>query len=382
MRIDWWLAGICTSRVFYGLVFMTYAAALPVLQDQWGMSAATAGSITTGFQLGYAASLVFFSVLADRISPKFIFLRSLSAGALFSLCFAFFARGYLSGLILYTLVGVSLGGAYTTALMILADHYPAQRRGIAVGFFIASTSLGYALSLIISGIALPVGGYQLSFLLTCAGPLVGTIVAWITLSKTVVSVEQRKEGQHFTKTVLRNKPAMLLISGYTFHNWELQGMWTWTPAFLSACLALGGTGGLKAAGLGSYLAASFHITGLFACFSMGALSDRLGRAPVLIMLSGISALCAFMFGWSIEWPFMLILTIGLLFGFAALGDSPVLSAGLTESVDTPYLGAAFGLRSFLGFGAGAVSPLVFGVVLDWTNPPLMEQASYTQWGWA
>jgi len=41
--------------------------------------------------------------------------------------------------------------------MILADHYPVQRRGMAIGSFIASTSFGYALSLVLSGIALPWG---------------------------------------------------------------------------------------------------------------------------------------------------------------------------------------------------------------------------------
>jgi MFS family permease len=57
----------------------------------------------------------------------------------------------------------------------------------------------------------------------------------------------------------------------------------------------------------------------------------------------------------------------------------VLSAALTEVVNPSYLGSAFGLRSMLGFGAGAVSPIVFGAILDWTNA---GQQAYTSWGWA
>ena len=52
MKFDLWLSGICSSRVFTYLVFMTYAAALPVLQREWEMSAATTGSISSGFQKG------------------------------------------------------------------------------------------------------------------------------------------------------------------------------------------------------------------------------------------------------------------------------------------------------------------------------------------
>ena len=191
-RFDGWLAGICASRVFNGLVFMSYAAALPVLQREWGMSAAQAGVIASGFQIGYAVSLVVFSSVADRISPKRLYLWSLFAAGVFGLSFAVFARGFTSALILHTVVGISLGGTYTTGVMIIADQYVARHRGMAVGFFIASTSCGYAFSLAISGVAIPVGGYKLSFLLTCLGPILGWFLAWITLRRTAVPAAGRR----------------------------------------------------------------------------------------------------------------------------------------------------------------------------------------------
>src|SRR4030095_11241067 len=70
---------------------------------------------------------------------------------------------------------------------------------------------------------------------------------------------------------------------------------------------------------------------------------------------------------------------GALYGFTALGDSPVLSTALTEAVSAPYLGAALALRSLLGFGAGAVAPIVFGQILDLTN---VSGPLPTTWGWA
>jgi MFS family permease len=149
------------------------------------------------------------------------------------------ARDFTSALILHTLVGITLGGTYTTGVMIIADQYAIRSRGMALGYFIASTSCGYALSLGISGLALPLGGYRLSFLLTCLGPLIGWSIAWMTLRGTHIPCSVRKKGQRFTGEVLKNRPAMLLIWGYTFHNWELLGMWSWTPAFLATCIGLG-----------------------------------------------------------------------------------------------------------------------------------------------
>ena len=157
-------------------------------------------------------------------------------------------------------------------------------------------------------------------------------------------------------------------------------MWSWTPAFLAACLGLAGAEGLKAAGSGAYIAAFFHAMGLLASLSMGTLSDRLGRGRVMLALASISMACSFLFGWSIGWPLVLVIGIGVIYAFSGLGDSPILSTALTEVVDTAYLGSALGLRSLIGFSAGAVSPLAFGFVLDWSNPLIDGQQSIQHLG--
>lgn len=377
--IDVWLLAFCASRVFITIVFMTYAAALPVLRQEWGMSGTAAGSIATGFQLGYAVSLLYCSWLADRVGARRVFLWSGWLSAVVALAFGLFARSYVSTLALYTLVAISQGGTYTTAIMLFADRYPPARRGAAVGWLLASSSLGYALSLLVSGAAIRWGGYALAFVLTGAGPLVGIGLAWLALRSVPNVVHDRTRGLRFGGEVLRNGPAVRLMAGYTFHSWELLGMWAWTPAFLAAALAVAGLGGVQSVAVGAYLSAVFHGVGLVASSSMGRLSDRLGRRIVLLVLAATSTACSFVFGWLIGWPVALIFAVGALYAFTALGDSPVLSTALTEAVSPPYLGSALAVRSLLGFGAGAIAPLVFGAVLDATNP---VGVTPTTWGWA
>jgi MFS family permease len=238
------------------------------------------------------------------------------------------------------------------------------------------------LSLTLSGLTIPAGGYRLSFFATSLATVLGGALSWITLAKTQEGVVVRQRQQSFRKEVLSNNPAMLYMGAYTIHCWELLGMWAWAPAFMTACLMYNGAEGRNAAGMGAYMTAAFHLSGLVASFSMGSLSDRLGRGRVILVLAGISTLCSFVFGWTIGLPFSVIVAMGIIYNFAALGDSPVLSAGLTEVVTPSYLGAAFGLRSLLGFGAGAISPVVFGAILDWTNPQGTGQTYYATWGWA
>ena len=58
------------------------------------------------------------------------------------------------------------------------------------------------------------------------------------------------------------------------------------------------------------------------------------------------------------------MAIACLYNFAAIADSSVHSTVIAESVPPHLLGAAYAVRSVVGFGAGVVSPVVFGWALD------------------
>ena len=118
---------------------------------------------------------------------------------------------------------------------------------------------------------------------------------------------------------------------------------------------------------------------------MGLLSDRVGRVKVLVGMAGLSAICSFIFGWTMSWPMWLILILGGVYAFASLGDSPALSAAMTESIDPAYIGSAFGLRSLIGFGIGAAAPSLFGLIMDAVDPsgggsPLAWGLAFTSLG--
>lgn len=376
---DAWLVVLCLSRVGTFMVYVTYAAALPVLRQDWQMSATAAGSIASSFQIAYALSLMACSELADRVGPRRVFVASTAASAVGALLFAAFARDYRSGLLLYTLLAVALGGTYTTGILLVAENVPVVRRGRAMGFLVAGHSLALALALALTGIAIPRGGYPLAFLLTCLGPVAGLVLTWAVTRDTPNRVTGREAGQRFTGAVLRNRPAMLVIAGYAWHSWEVLGMWAWTPAFVAACLVAAGSGLERAAGFGSYLSAGFHVTGMMASLVAGVIADRFGRTPVILAMATLSTLCSLAFGWLIGGPVWVVAAVGLVYGFSALGDSPIYSAAITEVVAPAYRGAALALRSLAGYGAGAVAPLVFGVVLDLhAGPP----GGAGGWGWA
>ncbi len=86
-----------------------------------------------------------------------------------------------------------------------------------------------------------------------------------------------------------------------------------------------------AAAGGAYIVGLFHLMGMLASLSTGTLSDRLSRTSVILLVASISTACSFVMGWLIGFSILLIAAVGMIYAFSAIGDSPILSAGLTEN---------------------------------------------------
>jgi len=375
-----WLAGLCTARVGASMMFMAYPAVLPIVQREWNLSATAAGSISSAFQLGTAVSLTVLSALADRVGARSVFLWSGFVSAAVSLLLPVLAQGYLSALVLFATLAVSLAGTYTPGLMLIAARFPAERRGLAIGWFLASSSVGYALALVLAGLVVTLAGWRPAILTLALGPVACAALAIPILSGTARQLSPAAASWRVGDELLHNRAAQLMIAGYTFHSWELLGMWAWTPAFLTAVLGTHGLEVSRSAGIGANLAALFHVMGIVATSVGGWLSDRWGRTAVIIGMMTVSTACSFTFGWLLTAPLALVVLVGLVYGFSAIGDSPVYSTGITEVVDPAHLGSVLAVRSLLGFGAGAVAPLAFGAVLDFTGGRATPTGGI--WGWA
>lgn len=345
----------------------TFTAAARLLEPEWGMTAGQTGSVTSAHHVGFLVSLFTVGLLGDRFGAKRVYLISSGFAAVSALLFAGMARDYLSAILLYGLLGLCSGGSYTPGLAILAQRYPPSRRGRAIGFYIAASAAGYATSLLLSGAVISQFGWQAAFWATCAGPSLGLVLGAAMLRRVDNVIPERPPesgGKHWLGAVLGNRAAMVMILAYVFHSWELLGVWAWIPYYLSTVYGAGGTGAL-AAGMGATFAALGYLAGIGGPILGGSLSDRLGRGTVIVMLAFLSAVTTMTLGWVAAAPFWVVVSLAVVVQFLAVGDSPVLSTALTEVVPPRYLGAAYALRSVLGFGAGAVSPWVFGLVLDW-----------------
>jgi len=378
-----WIASLCLARAGFALIFVAYSASLGWLKQDWGLSSAQAGLIQSAWHAGYLVSLFAIGFLADRYGAKRTFLATSFAACASGLAFALFADGFVSALLLHGLAGLCSGGSYTPGMTLVAERFPALRRGRVMGYYLAASSLGYALSLWLSSVLVVASGWRAALIACALGPVAASLLSVWTLRRTrnVVHAATHTNPLLALAEVWRNKPAMLAVWAYTFHSWELLGMWAWLPTYLGVVLAYGGAGGSGMAGLGIAFAALTYLISMAGSIGGGMLSDRWGRTAVILLMSLASLACSFSFGWLIAAPAWIVIAVAIAYNLTAIGDSSIYSTALTELVPGHCLGAAWALRSVLGFGFGAISPWVFGLVLD-LGQGAGGVHTDAAWGWA
>ena len=100
-----WLLAICLSELGTMLVFSSFSALLPILKVEWGLTNTEAGLILAFYQVGYIGVVAVLATLTDYMPPRRIYLASAAWTALSSAAFAWWAGGFVSALVLRTLVG-------------------------------------------------------------------------------------------------------------------------------------------------------------------------------------------------------------------------------------------------------------------------------------
>jgi len=365
-----WLAAICVARVLSATWFVAYSAVLPLTQSAWGLSGKEAGMIQSSFHLGYLASLFIVGFIADHYGAKRAYLATGVAAWCSPLLFVFFADGFWSACWLHALTGLCQGGSYTPVLALVSDNVTHERRARAMGLMIAASSAGYAVCLGLAGLALQYTDWRGALLVISVAPFASWLVGIAALRATPNKVHARPAGHSVFTAVpalLRNRKGMLSVWAYTFHNWELLGLWAWLPAFLTAALVMHGTGAAESAAIGLSLSALTYVANIGGSLLGGVMADRWGRTRAILFWSCVSLALSFSIGWMIALPVVLLVAAACTYNLAAIADSATHSTVLAEIVPPHMLGVAYAVRSVIGFSAGVVSPVVFGAALDWAG---------------
>ena len=377
-----WLHLLCIAEIGTMMVLLNYSGVLPVIQNEWGLTNTQSGLIYSSYQIGYILLVVILSIMTDYVDIKKIYVFSALWAGLSGIMFALFARGFLSALVFRSLTGFGLAGTYMPGLKMVSARFPETERGRAVGQYVGAFSLGTALSLFVTGLLTSQFHWRTAIFITSLGPIAGALMAQRILENMPPQQDKRAGVSELKTNVLGNRPALLMMVGYMAHMWEMFGMRGWIVAFFAAVFISRNADVAQATSMGAQLSALIILAGGFSTAFAGKLSDRYGRIKTIVFIMLCGAFCSFMFGWLRPLPLAVLILFSLIYGVFVTAESSVLSTAVTEFVPFHCLGGAMALQSFLGWATAAVSPVVFGIILDTNNPPqLVELYGYIpNWG--
>ncbi len=338
---------------------LSFAALTPLFIAEWKITNADAGWIAGISAFGYMAAVPFLMSLTDRIDARRVFLVGAAVTTIAHLGFALLASGFWTAFLWRALSGVGLAGTYMPGLKILTDRHGGSDKSRSVSFYTASYAVGVSLSYLFTGLLNDAFGWRIAIGVLALGPLIALLIAlWGAAAKAPVPGEGHRLLNF--RPVFANRQAMAYILAYGAHGFELVAVRAWLVAFLGYAALRAGIGDEHA----TVIAAVFSVIGLPASVLGNELALRFGRRRVLIQIMTASAILAAVLGCTGGLPYLLVVTLILIYAVTLTADSGSLTAGAVAAASPDAQGATIAVHSAIGFASSFLGPLAVGIALD------------------
>ena len=344
---------------------MLYAFALTAIRDEFRLSSAAAGAMASATLLASAFGGVLFGVLADRIGRARALVYSILTYSGFTALTAT-ANGIGMLLLWRSLVGIGLGGEWSAGSVLVAETWPAEHRGKAIGLMQSGWAIGYILAALLAAAVLPHWGWRPLFVVGVAPAL---LAGWVLRSIREPAGTMAAGGQ---AAVFRQREilgriglASAVTSSVLFAYW---GLFTWIPSYLSSPVSRGGAG--MSVVQSSAWIVPMQVGSFFGYTLFGFLADRFGRRPVFLTFVLAAAVLVPIYG---QWGGnqVALMVMGPLIGFFGHGYFSVFGAMLAELFPSAIRATAQGLCYNVGRAASALAPLTIGALADrWASAAL------------
>lgn len=367
------IALLCIAEVLSMTGFAAYPAMLPKLHDDWGFSNAGAGFVGGSIFFGYMLAVPFLSSLTDRIDARGVFAASCCLTAAGTAGFALMASGVMSGALFQALTGAGLAGTYMPGLKVLTDRVEGPRQARYIAFYTATFGVGTSVSLLAAGMLSGTLSWRWSFALLASGPLLASLVVLLGLHAKAPHGVHHRPWFPPIGAVLLQREIRRFILGYAVHCWELFGLRSWMVVFIvfSYAMAHDAQPVLSA----TEAAALINLFGLAASILGNEAAGRIGRTKWIAGMMATANVMCWLAGMAASWTWWLMLAVLALYFMVVMADSAALTTGLVQASPLAQRGAAMAVYSLFGFGAGCLSPLVFGMTLD------IAGGSNSSWAW-
>jgi MFS family permease len=341
---------------------MLYSFALTAVRSEFQLTGAAAGALAALPLVTSAIGGMLFGWLSDRYGRARALVWSILA---FSLLTALTATSRTVGELVFwrALVGIGLGGEWAAGSVLVAETWPVEHRGKAIGLMQSAWAIGYLLAAVMAAAVLPRWGWRTLFVL---GVLPALVTLW--MRRGIREPEKWTAPAHsiggamagLFRPPMRRGVLMMaaLCSFLLFGYW---GLFTWLPAYLASPIAQGG------AGLGIVRTSAWivpmQVGAFFGYVSFGFLSDRFGRRRAFLVFVLTTAVLVPVYGLAGR-NAALLMVLGPLVGYFGHGYFSALGAMAADLFPPELRATAQGFCYNIGRGLAGFAPVTVGALAD------------------
>ncbi len=334
------LPTIVLSQLAGTALWFAVNAVMPDLQRDWDLPAEAVGTLTSAVQLGFIAGTLAFALaaIADRFSPRRVFLLCSLAGAACTAAAAVLARDLAALAALRFATGFFLAGIYPVGMKIAAGWY-ARGLGAALGFLIGALVLGTAAphGLRALGSAWPWQSLMLAVAAIAAG---GGLMLYLLVPDSPHLPRAARLRPQALAVIVTDRKVRASAFGYFGHMWELYAFWVLVPFVLATRLHAS-----------QVAAAAFVVIGAGAigCAAGGLLVRRFGSARVAGAQLAASGACCVLAPLMLDAPLALFHAWLFVWGVTVVGDSPQFSTLTALNAPRDAVGSVLTFVNSIGF---------------------------------
>ena len=341
------------GTVFLDRMSQMYLA--PYFAPEFHLNPAQIGTLASVLAITWAASTFLFGALSDRVGRKAVLVPAVFAFSLLS-CLSATAHSFHQLLFLRALMGFAEGPTWSTITALIEESSPSSRRGRNIGLVVSAAALvGLAAAPVLTTQVAAQWGWRSAFLVAgLPGILAGFLIVKFVREPETSAARQKPSWIEYA-LILRYRNVWLCCIGATgFMSW-LFALNVFAPLYITEVVHQPATVAgflLGASGLGSF----------FLGFLLPSLSDRVGRKPVLLMMSAMSALVPLSFLCPVLFRYSLLLAAIVFISNTGQGMASLIMVLVpTESVPAEFRATSIGLVTSVGEIAGATTaPLLAG----------------------
>jgi len=343
-----------------GFDIMLYALVVSALLRELSITTGVAGLLGSLTLVASGIGGIVFGIIADRYGRRRALIGSVLVYSIFTAACGFAQSTWQLGVFRF-LLGLGMGGEWTSGAAMVSETWPDRHRGKAVALMQSAWAVGYAAAALVVAVVLPRFGWRVVFMI---GILPALLTLWIRrgVEESEVWLQSRARGDHRRATiadVFRGQFASttalltLLSTSTIFAYWGLN---LWVPAYLSLDPARGGLG--LSTALTTLLVVTMQAGTFLGYVSFGYVGDAIGRRPAFVTYILVAAFVTLLYGITTN-PWIL-LVLGPIVAFFGTGFFSGFAAVTAEIYPTSIRAVAQGFTFNVGRLGSAVAPFVVG----------------------